>query len=99
MPEIRFAWDESKDRLNKRKHKGSFEEAKTVFYDENAIQFPDPDHSQDEDRFLMLGLSHRLRVLIVCHCFRGDDSIIRIISARKATKKEIERYEEEKHES
>lgn len=99
MQEIRFAWDESKNRLNKKKHRISFEEAKTVFYDENALQFPDPDHSQDEDRFLMLGLSHRLRVLAVCHCFREDDSIIRIISARKATKKEIERYEEGSHES
>ena len=99
MSEIRFAWDESKNRLNKRKHRISFEEAKTVFYDENAIQFPDPDHSQNEDRFLMLGLSHRLRILVVCHCFREDDSIIRIISARKATKKEIEHYEEGSHES
>ena len=96
MAEIRFAWDESKDRLNKRKHGVSFEEAKTIFYDESAIQFPDPDHSQDEDRFLMLGVSYRLRVLMVCHCFREHDSIIRIISARKATKKEIRRYEEEK---
>lgn len=99
MSEIRFAWDESKNRLNKRKHRISFEEAKTVFYDENAIQFPDPDHSQDEDRFLMLGLSRRLRILVVCHCFREDDSVIRIISARKATKKEIERYGEGSHES
>ena len=94
MREIKFAWDESKNRLNRRKHGVSFEEAKAVFYDENAIQFPDPDHSQDEDRFLMLGVGYRLRVLIVCHCFREGDSIIRIISARKATKKEIERYEE-----
>lgn len=96
MAEIQFAWDENKDQLNKRKHGVSFEEAKTVFYDENAIEFPDPDHSKREDRFLMLGMSYRLRVLIVCHCFRRDDSIIRIISARKATKKEIERYEEAK---
>ena len=96
MSEIRFAWDESKDRLNKKKHRVSFEKAKSVFYDENGIQFPDPDHSQNEDRFLMLEVSHRLRVIMVCHCFREDDSIIRIISARKATKKEIEHYEEEK---
>lgn len=94
MREIKFAWDESKNRLNKRKHGVSFEEAKTVFYDENAIEFPDPDHSEREDRFLMLGISYRLRVLIVCHCFREGDSTIRIISARKATKEEIERYEE-----
>lgn len=99
MREIRFTWDESKNRLNKKKHRISFEEAQSVFYDENAMEFPDPDHSQDEDRFLMLGLSYRLRVLMVCHCFREDDSIIRIISARKATKKEIEHYEEGKDES
>ena len=92
MREIKFAWDESKNRFNRRKHGVSFEEAKTVFYDENAIEFPDPDHSEREDRFLMLGVSYRLRVLIVCHCFREGDSTIRIISARKATKKEIERY-------
>ena len=94
MSEIKFAWDESKNRLNKRKHGVSFEEAKTVFYDEDAIEFSDPDHSEREARFLMLGLSYRLRVLIVCHCFREEGSTIRIISARKATKREIERYEE-----
>lgn len=96
MTEIKFAWDEEKDKLNRRKHGVSFEEARTVFYDENAIRFPDPDHSRDEDRFLMLGVGYKLRVLLVCHCFREDDSIIRIISARKATRKEIERYEKEK---
>ncbi len=96
MTEIKFSWDEGKDRLNRRKHGVSFEEARTIFYDENALRFPDPDHSQDEDRFLLLGVGYRLRVLLVCHCFRQDDSIIRIISARKATKKEIERYEKEK---
>ncbi len=94
MREIKFIWDESKNRLNQRKHKVSFEEAKTVFYDESAVEFPDPDHSEREDRFLMLGISYRLRVLIVCHCFRERNSTIRIISARKATKKEIKRYEE-----
>ena len=96
MQEINFDWDENKNRLNKKKHGVSFEEAKAVFYDESAIEFPDPDHSQDEDRFLMLGVSYRVRVLMVCHCFREDDSTIRIISARKATKKEIERYDEGK---
>ena len=94
MREIKFVWDESKNRLNRRKHGVSFEEAKAVFYDESAIEFPDPDHSEREDRFLMLGVSYRLRVLIVCHCFREGASTIRIISARKATKKEIERYQE-----
>jgi uncharacterized DUF497 family protein len=88
MNEIRFEWDEAKNRDNLRKHRVSFEEAQTVFLDENAIRFFDPDHSADEDRFLMLGISYRLRVLVVCHCFRVNDSTIRIISARKADKAE-----------
>jgi len=92
MNGIRFEWDEAKNRANRRKHGVSFEEAQTVFLDENAIRFFDPDHSADEDRFLMLGISIRLRVLVVCHCFRIDDSTIRIISARKANKKEAATY-------
>jgi uncharacterized protein len=92
MSEIRFEWDEAKNRKNVRKHGVSFEEAQTVFLDENAVRFIDPDHSADEDRFLMLGLSCRLRVLVVCHCFRVNDSIIRIISARKADKAEEADY-------
>ena len=92
MSDIRFEWDETKSRANKRKHKVSFEEAQTVFLDENARRFFDPDHSQDEDRFLMLGMSFTLRVLVVCHCYREDDSIIRIISARKADKGEQSDY-------
>ena len=92
MNDIRFEWDERKSRENKRKHKVSFEEAQTVFLDENAIRFFDPDHSQDEDRFLMLGMSFTLRVLVVCHCYRQDDSVIRIISARKADKQEQSDY-------
>ena len=92
MNDIRFEWDEKKSRENKRKHKVSFEEAQTVFLDENAIRFFDPDHSKDEDRFLMLGLSFTLRVLVVCHCYRQDDSVIRIISARKADKREQSDY-------
>ncbi|MCU0857790.1 MAG: BrnT family toxin [Pontiellaceae bacterium] len=92
MNEIRFEWDERKSRENKRKHKVSFEEAQTVFLDENAIRFFDPDHSQDEDRFIMLGMSFLLRVLVVCHCYREDDSVIRIISARKADKREQSEY-------
>jgi uncharacterized DUF497 family protein len=92
MKDIKFEWDERKSRENKRKHKVSFEEAQTVFLDENAIRFFDPDHSQDEDRFLMLGMSFTLRVLVVCHCYRGDDSVIRIISARKADKREQADY-------
>ena len=92
MSDIRFEWDEKKSHENKRKHKVSFEEARTVFLDENAIRFFDPDHSLDEDRFIMLGLSFTLRVLVVCHCYREDDSIIRIISARKADKREQSDY-------
>jgi uncharacterized DUF497 family protein len=92
MNDIEFEWDERKNRENQRKHKVSFEDAQTVFLDENAIRYFDPDHSQDEDRFLMLGMSFRLRVLVVCHCYRQDDSVIRIISARKADKREQSDY-------
>ena len=92
MQDIEFEWDERKSRENKRKHKVSFEEAQTVFLDENAIRFFDPDHSEDENRFLMLGMSFTLRVLVVCHCYRADDSVIRIISARKADKREQSDY-------
>ena len=92
MSDIRFEWDERKNAANIRKHKVAFEEAQTVFLDENAIRFFDPDHSADEDRFLMLGMSFTLRVLVVCHCYREDDFVIRIISARKADKGEQSDY-------
>ncbi|MDP8237310.1 MAG: BrnT family toxin [Candidatus Erginobacter occultus] len=92
MSDVRFEWDERKNRENRRKHKISFEEAQTVFLDENAIRYFDPDHSGDEDRFLMLGMSFTLRVLVVCHCCREDDAVIRIISARKADKRERADY-------
>ena len=92
MDDLRFAWDEAKAQENLRKHRVSFEEARTVFYDEHAIRFFDPDHSAQEDRFLMLGLSLRLHILIVCHCYRESDSVIRIISARKATRTEQANY-------
>ena len=92
MTELRFEWDDAKSRENKRKHGVSFDEAQTVFLDENAIRFYDPEHSQDEDRFLMLGISFKLRVLVVCHCFRANDAVVRIISARKADKKEESDY-------
>ncbi|MBN1673956.1 MAG: BrnT family toxin [Kiritimatiellae bacterium] len=92
MSDIHFEWDERKNRENKRRHNVSFEEAQTVFLDENAVRFFDPDHSDDEDRFLMLGMSFTLRVLVVCHCYRVDDSVIRIISARKANKRERADY-------
>jgi len=92
MDDIRFDWDEKKSNENKRKHGVSFEEAQSVFLDENAIRYYDPDHSHEEDRFLMLGMSLRLRMLVVCHCYRTDDMVIRIISARKANKKETAAY-------
>ncbi len=92
MSDIRFEWDEAKNRQNQRTHGVSFEEAQTVFLDERAIRYFDPDHSADEDRFLMLGMSLKLRVLVVCHCYRVEDSVIRIISARKANKKEQAAY-------
>ncbi len=92
MADIRFEWDEEKNRQNRRKHGVSFEEAQTVFFDENALRFFDPDHSNDEDRFIMLGISSQLRVLIVCHCYRQDETVIRIISARKANREEERDY-------
>ena len=91
MNRIHFEWDERKSADNQRKHGVSFEEAQTVFYDENAREFFDPDHSEDEDRFIMLGASVRLRVLVVCHCHRQGGNI-RIISARKANHKEEKDY-------
>jgi uncharacterized protein len=92
MLDVQFAWDEIKSRANKKKHGVSFEEAQTVFLDENAIRYFDPDHSEDEDRFIMLGISFALRMLVVCHCYREDDTVIRIISARKADKGEEQEY-------
>ena len=93
MPPLRFEWDDAKNRQNRRKHGVGFEEAQSVFLDERAIRFFDPDHSEDEDRFIMLGMSFVLRVLVVCHCYLADDSAIRIISARKATRAEMRDYE------
>ncbi len=92
MEAIEFSWDARKGRENLKKHRVSFEEASTVFYDENAIEFFDPEHSRDEERFLMLGLSGRLRIIVVSYCLRKQGSEIRIISARKATKKEEKVY-------
>ena len=96
MDSIRFDWDKSKASLNKRKHGVSFEEAVTVFYDDDALEFHDPDHSESEDRFFMVGLSFKTRVLLVSHCARKSGLVIRIISARKATKRETQKYWEEK---
>ena len=92
MDEIEFSWDARKARENIRKHKVSFEEASTVFYDESAIEFFDPEHSTKEERFLMLGLSGRLRIMVVYYCLRKEGFEIRIISARKATIKEEKVY-------
>jgi uncharacterized DUF497 family protein len=96
MTNLRFVWDKRKNSANVKKHKVSFEKAETVFKDENAIQYFDPDHSDDEDRFILLGLSARLRVLVVCHCFRVSEFVIRIISARRADKSECRAYRETK---
>jgi uncharacterized DUF497 family protein len=92
MGEIYFSWDARKAGQNINKHKVSFEEASTIFYDENAIEYFDPEHSKSEDRFLMLGLSGHLRIMVVSYCMRRKGSEIRIISARKATKKEEKVY-------
>jgi len=88
MQKLIFEWDDKKNTSNKRKHGVTFEEAQTVFFDENAIEFDYPDHSIQEERFILLGLSQSLKILVVCHCYRSDVSKIRIITARKATKKE-----------
>jgi len=80
--------------VNTQKHGISFDEAKSVFYDDNARIMHDPDHSADEERFLILGLSEKLNILVVCHCYREDNEVIRIISARKATKNEKKQYQE-----
>jgi uncharacterized DUF497 family protein len=85
---VRFQWDEAKNRANRRKHGVSFEEARSVFYDERARQFFDDEHSLEEDRFIMLGVSSMRRLLVVCHCERAGGEVIRIISARKATRRE-----------
>ena len=92
MTKLNFEWDPDKAEANRKKHKIAFEEAVSVFSDENALVIPDPDHSTDEDRFVLLGMSWSLRILVVCHCFRKDDQIIRIFSARKATKAESKQY-------
>ena len=91
MKKLHFEWDERKATANVKKHGISFEEAKTAFYDEQAKLINDPDHSEDEDRFVLLGLSASLKLLVVCHCYREGDAI-RISSARKATAMETKSY-------
>ncbi len=92
MEELRFEWDDKKEKANIKKHGVSFDEARTVFYDENAIQFFGPEHSDSEDRFILLGMSFKLRTLIVCHCFRERETVVRFISARKADRIEENEY-------
>lgn len=90
---ISFEWDSSKADINLKKHSVSFEEAKTVFYDSNARVIPDDQHSEEEDRFIIMGMSRSLQILIVCHCYRSENEVIRIISARKANSAERKQYE------
>ena len=94
MDSIRFEWDENKNKINQKKHKVSFEEASSVFYDMEARVIDDPEHSEEEDRFIILGLSKKANLLVVCHCYRASDTVIRIISARKATTNETRQYNE-----
>jgi uncharacterized DUF497 family protein len=94
MADLRFEWDPRKDAANQRKHGVSFAEAESVFADEHGLLLDDPDHSTVEDRFILLGLSARFRVLVVVHAYRAADDLIRIISARRATRTERTRYEE-----
>jgi uncharacterized DUF497 family protein len=89
---VRFEWDPPKNLSNIKKHHVSFEEASTVFLDENGLLIGDPDHSDEEDRFILLGLSSTLRILIVCHCYRLEGGVIRIISAQKADRQERQEY-------
>ena len=92
MNHLAFEWDEGKNTLNKRKHRISFEEALTVFADDHALLLPDPEHSTEEDRFILMFFSASLRILVVYHCYRRSEEVIRIISARKATKLERADY-------
>lgn len=93
MPkDLRFEWDPAKDRSNQRKHGVSFDEAKSAFLDEHGRLMHDPDHSDEEDRFVLLGFSFVQRLLVVCHSYRGDDEFIRIFSARKANGRERAMY-------
>ena len=91
---MKFEWDEDKNSINIQKHNISFEEAMTVFKDNRAVLLYDENHSEIEDRFSIIGMSQMSKLLIVCHCYRENDTIIRIISARKPTKAECKYYEE-----
>ena len=93
MAGLSFEWNEREDAENRRKHGVSFDEAQTVFFDDNALLMADPDHSGDEERFILLGLSSALRTLVVCHCYRRKGAVVRLISARRADRQEREQYE------
>ena len=92
MKALGFEWDKRKEAANVKKHGVTFEEARTAFYDESAIQLYDPDHSEKENRYILLGLSLKPQVLVVCRCFRESETVVRIISARKADKDEERVY-------
>jgi uncharacterized DUF497 family protein len=92
MNVLRIEWDENKNRANRHKHGISFEEAETVFADDHALLIADPEHSDNEDRFILLGMSSSLRIMVVCHCYRVQDDVIRIITVRKATREEQDGY-------
>lgn len=94
MHDIQFTWDPQKAKSNKKKHGISFDESKSVFYDPNGLLIIDPDYGDDEERFVLIGLSFNLRILVVCHCYRENEMVVRIISARKATKREQKQYKE-----
>ena len=90
---LRFEWDDRKNAQNRRKHGIGFEEAQTVFFDERALLIADPDHSKQDERFILLWLSNALRTLVVCHCYGQEGDVIRLISARRADRQERENYE------
>lgn len=92
MEMLSFEWDENKNAINQKKHKITFDEAASVFYDEEALIIDDPEHSEQEERFIILGTSKNANLLVVCHCYRSSETVIRIISARRATKIETNQY-------
>ena len=92
---VKFEWDDNKNQANIKKHGISFEEAITVFKDNSALILNDEIHSSDEDRFILIGFSYRLNIPVVCHCYRQNETVIRIISARKSTKTERNVYLED----
>jgi uncharacterized DUF497 family protein len=94
MDAMNFTWNEQKNETNQKKHGIAFEEARTVFYDVNARLIRDDEHSEDEERFIILGFSDKSKLLLVAHCYREEEEVIRIISARKASGNERRQYEE-----